>query len=85
MNSNNKIIGKTPFTNKQRLIVYWLIGVWTIFVLYLIVHNGICDCLYLTTATVAPFIAVFLLVLFWTVLKFRQQERKNFIYEDPKP
>ncbi len=80
--NGKKVMGVKPWTNKQRLKIYWLMGLWTIFILYLIVRMAIWEDIYLIAGQGILFMMSFLVSMFLTRSWYRKQERKNFIYEE---
>ena len=76
-----KVIGVKPWTVKQILKIYPLLFLWTLFTIYLIVASIFWD-IYLVVNEIAAFIAVFVVVIIYTIVMFRKEEPKNYIYED---
>lgn len=76
-----KVIGIRPLSARQYIKTYLPILTWTGAALYVIIKNGICDCLYLTTSTIVPTIAVTIGVFLWTYFVKKDEIRKNYIYK----
>ncbi|RKZ56675.1 MAG: hypothetical protein DRQ44_16495 [Gammaproteobacteria bacterium] len=76
-----KVIGIKPFTKKQKLKIYWLLALALLFIIYMIIMEFICSCLYLTVATATPFIMSWIFIALWTTFTYIKQKEKNYIFE----
>jgi len=80
--NGKKVIGVKPWTNKQRLKIYWLIWSWTLFFMYLIIRMLIWEDIYLIAGEGILMFMLFALSVVLTMGWYRKQERKNYIYEE---
>ena len=79
--NGKKVIGVKPWTNKQRLKIYWLMGSWSLFFTYLFVRMSIWEDIYLMAGQGILMMMLFLVSIILTRSWYRKQERINFIYE----
>lgn len=78
------LLDMRPFNTIQVLKVYSLLFAWTAFIIFLIIREMICSCLYLIAHEAMVFVMVFIFVVVWTAMMYKKQEKKNLIYEDEK-
>ena len=74
-----RVWGVKPWTLKQRLKIYWLMGLWTLFFLYIIIIAALGLDPYLIGGQGLLIMMGFLVSMFTTVGWYRKQERKNYI------
>jgi len=82
--NGKKVIGIAPFSKKQNLKIYWMLGLAFLFLLYLIIRMAIWEDIYLTQATATPFFMGWAFIAFWTTLMYIKQKKKNYIFEEEK-
>jgi len=86
------VIDIKPFTTWQYWKTFGLLWIWFAIVIYLIILGFFCPivfsesftlyCPYLTTATVAPVLAVTVFTFLWAYFTRKDELRKNHVYEE---
>ena len=79
---NKTVIGIYDLSTCQFIRTYFLIWIWILVAIYVIIMNGICDCLYLTVATVTPVIVVTIGVFLYTFFTKKDVVRSNHVYDN---
>jgi hypothetical protein len=76
------VIGIYDLSTCQFIRTYFLIWLWILITLYVIVMNGICDCLYLTVATATPVIVITIGVFLYTFFTKKMMVKANHVYDN---
>ncbi len=82
--NGKRVTGVKPWTNKQKLKIYWLMGLWTLFFIYLIIRMLIWEDIYLIAGEGLLMFMSFALSVGLTTSWYRKQEKINYIYEEEK-
>ena len=75
------VTGIKDMTRGQYWFTYGPILAWSLFALFLIVANAICDCVGFYTWTFMPYLVWSVASLVWTYFVRRQVNRRNYEYE----
>ncbi len=75
------VIAIQGLSSCQLIRTYLPLWLWSLVAVYVIVRNAICDCLYLTTATIMPVIMITIGVFLWAFFSKKKAVRDNHVYD----